>query len=201
MTKKYLLESINIIVLIINIILYTIALTTLNIYSSNKTITHITSLILLIIILYKLYFAKRVSLYNIGVFLCFITNTILIINIINLNNDYQYLNNIINKQYTYEKYNIYVSKKNPYYSDITKLSNKNIGILNENYTNTIEYLNKKVTINYKEYKNINELEQAFISNEIQSFILSENKFQEIPNTNLKSETRIISSHTIKNTID
>ena len=186
MTKKYLLESINIIVLIINIILYTIALTTLNIYSSNKTITHITSLILLIIILYKLYFAKRVSLYNIGVFLCFITNTILIINIINLNNDYQYLNNIINKQYTYEKYNIYVSKKNPYYSDITKLSNKNIGILNENYTNTIEYLNKKVTINYKEYKNINELEQAFISNEIQSFILSENKFQEIPNTNLKS---------------
>lgn len=198
MTKKYFLEALNLIVLVINIILYITALYTINIYSKNTTIIICSSIILIIIFLYKLYFSKKAILYNIGVFICFTINIILITTIVSLNTEYKYLNNIINKEYTYEKYNVYVSKKNPTYSNITKLSNKNIGLLIENQNNIKHFLDNEVNINYKVYNNIAEIDEAFKNNEIQSFIIKQNESSELQN---QKEIRIISSYTIKNAIN
>lgn len=198
MTKKYILASLNIIIFIIFLILLSIGLWQVKIFSNIKTILIIIGLIITLAISIYLYFNKKIKLYNIGIFITFLLNIILLYNIIDLNYKYNYLSNTINQKYQYLEYNIYVQKKNVIYSDIKKLNNKKIGTLNNN-KNISQYLNKIINIECIEYNTIEELTYAIENGEIQSFIINEEEYNNIPEDNsIKDKVRIIYTSKIKN---
>lgn len=198
MTKKYILASLNIIIFIIFLILLSIGLWQIKIFSNIKTILIIIGLIITLAISIYLYFNKKIKLYNIGIFITFLLNIILLYNIIDLNYKYNYLSNTINQKYQYLEYNIYVQKKNVIYSDIKKLNNKKIGTLNNN-KNISQYLNKIINIECIEYNTIEELTYAIENGEIQSFIINEEEYNNIPKDNsIKDKVRIIYTTKIKN---
>ena len=198
MTKKYILASLNIIIFIIFLILLSIGLWQIKIFSNIKTILIIIGLIITLAISIYLYFNKKIKLYNIGIFITFLLNIILLYNIIDLNYKYNYLSNTINQKYQYLEYNIYVQKKNVIYSNIKKLNNKKIGTLNNN-KNISQYLNKIINIECIEYNAIEELTYAIENGEIQSFIINEEEYNNIPEDNsIKDKVRIIYTTKIKN---
>lgn len=198
MTKKYILASHNIIIFIIFLILLSIGLWQIKIFSNIKTILIIIGLIITLAISIYLYFNKKIKLYNIGIFITFLLNIILLYNIIDLNYKYSYLSNTINQKYQYLEYNIYVQKKNVIYSNIKKLNNKKIGTLDNN-KNISQYLNKIINIECIEYNTIEELTYAIENGEIQSFIINEEEYNNIPKDNsIKDKVRIIFTTKIKN---
>lgn len=198
MTKKYILASLNIIIFIIFLILLSIGLWQIKIFSNIKTILIIIGLIITLAISIYLYFNKKIKLYNIGIFITFLLNIILLYNIVDLNYKYNYLSNTINQKYQYLEYNIYVQKKNVIYSNIKKLNNKKIGTLNNN-KNISQYLNKIINIECIEYNTIEELTYAIENGEIQSFIINEEEYNNIPEDNsIKDKVRIIYTSKIKN---
>lgn len=198
MTKKYILASLNIIIFIIFLILLSIGLWQIKIFSNIKTILIIIGLIITLAISIYLYFNKKIKLYNIGIFITFLLNIILLYNIIDLNYKYNYLSNTINQKYQYLEYNIYVQKKNVIYSNIKKLNNKKIGTLDNN-KNISQYLNKIINIECIEYNTIEELTYAIENGEIQSFIINEEEYNNIPEDNsIKDKVRIIFNTKIKN---
>lgn len=198
MTKKYILASLNIIIFIIFLILLSIGLWQIKIFSNIKTILIIIGLIITLAISIYLYFNKKIKLYNIGIFITFLLNIILLYNIIDLNYKYNYLSNTINQKYQYLEYNIYVQKKNVIYSDIKKLNNKKIGTLNNN-KNISQYLNKIINIKCIEYNTIEELTYAIENGEIQSFIINEEEYNNIPeDDSIKDKVRNIYTTKIKN---
>ncbi len=198
MTKKYILASLNIIIFIIFLILLSIGLWQIKIFSNIKTILIIIGLIITLAISIYLYFNKKIKLYNIGIFITFLLNIILLYNIIDLNYKYNYLSNTINQKYQYLEYNIYVQKKNVIYSNIKKLNNKKIGTLDNN-KNISQYLNKIINIECIEYNTIEELTYAIENGEIQSFIINEEEYNNIPKDNsIKDKVRIIYTSKIKN---
>lgn len=200
MTKKYILASLNIIIFIIFLILLSIGLWQIKIFSNIKTILIIIGLIITLAISIYLYFNKKIKLYNIGIFITFLLNIILLYNIIDLNYKYNYLSNTINQKYQYLEYNIYVQKKNVIYSDIKKLNNKKIGTLNNN-KNISQYLNKIINIECIEYNTIEELTYAIENGEIQSFIINEEEYNNIPEDNsIKDKVRNIYTTKIKNNL-
>ncbi len=198
MTKKYILASLNIIIFIIFLILLSIGLWQIKIFSNIKTILIIIGLIITLAISIYLYFNKKIKLYNIGIFITFLLNIILLYNIIDLNYKYSYLSNTTNQKYQYLEYNIYVQKKNVIYSNIKKLNNKKIGTLDNN-KNISQYLNKIINIECIEYNTIEELTYAIENGEIQSFIINEEEYNNIPEDNsIKDKVRIIFTTKIKN---
>lgn len=198
MTKKYILASLNIIIFIIFLILLSIGLWQIKIFSNIKTILIIIGLIITLAISIYLYFNKKIKLYNIGIFITFLLNIILLYNIIDLNYKYNYLSNTTNQKYQYLEYNIYVQKKNVIYSNIKKLNNKKIGTLDNN-KNISQYLNKIINIECIEYNTIEELTYAIENGEIQSFIINEEEYNNIPEDNsIKDKVRIIFTTKIKN---
>lgn len=198
MTKKYILASLNIIIFIIFLVLLSIGLWQIKIFSNIKTILIIIGLIITLAISIHLYFNKKIKLYNIGIFITFLLNIILLYNIIDLNYKYNYLSNTINQKYQYLEYNIYVQKKNVIYSDIKKLNNKKIGTLNNN-KNISQYLNKIINIKCIEYNTIEELTYAIENGEIQSFIINEEEYNNIPeDDSIKDKVRNIYTTKIKN---
>lgn len=198
MTKKYILASLNIIIFIIFLILLSIGLWQIKIFSNIKTILIIIGLIITLAISIYLYFNKKIKLYNIGIFITFLLNIILLYNIVDLNYKYNYLSNTTNQKYQYLEYNIYVQKKNVIYSNIKKLNNKKIGTLDNN-KNISQYLNKIINIECIEYNTIEELTYAIENGEIQSFIINEEEYNNIPEDNsIKDKVRIIFNTKIKN---
>jgi hypothetical protein len=201
MIKKYLLASINIYILIINIIIYIIGLIYIDLLPITKDLIIIIVATILIILSMFSYFNKNNHIYNSGILITIILNVIIIYSINNLNNNYDYLNNIINKKYHYETYEIYVLKKTPTYNDISTLNNKKIGILSNNSENVCNYLNNKIKIECKTYKSINEINEAITTGEIQSFSIAKNKYSKIDTNNiLKKQSRKIDETKIKDTI-
>lgn len=200
MTKKYILSSISIMSFIYLQILLLLGLSLINLLSFPFIILISLTTIIMTILILKLYFSKKVKIYNLGVILTLILNIISIYNIYNLNNEYKYIENIINKEYKYVTYNVYVQKKNTVYNELEKLSGKKIGLLT-NKNNINYHLNQKTNIECIKYKTVEELANAIDNGEIQSFILSENEYQLLEKyTNLTNKTRIIYTNKIIDTI-
>ena len=200
MTKKYILSSISIMSFIYLQILLLLGLSLINLLSFPYIILISLTTIIMTILILKLYFSKKVKIYNLGVILTLILNIISIYNIYNLNNEYKYIENIINKEYKYVTYNVYVQKKNTIYNELEKLSGKKIGLLT-NKNNINYHLNQKTNIECIKYKTVEELANAIDNGEIQSFILSENEYQLLEKyTNLTNKTRIIYTNKIIDTI-
>ena len=182
MTKKYILASLSICILIINIILYLVALHSINLYQLSKDTIITIFLISILVISILTYLSKHNTIYNSGILLTIITNIILINSIYNLNQDYSYLNNLYTNTYEYKDYSVYVQKKNTIYNDISKLENKKIGILDNNYNNTCSIIQKEITIECINYKDISSLEESLQNGEIQAFIIENTYYNKLPDT-------------------
>lgn len=199
MIKKYILASINIYALIFNSIIYLIGLMTIKIYPNYQNCIILCLLSLSTVISLLCYLNNNNKIYNIGIIATIILNVIVLYNINDLNNKYDYIDNITTNKYTYKDCNIYVQKKNPKYNSLKTLNNKNIGMLNYNSENMCAYLNKTITINCHKYETLQEIENALQTGEIQSFILSEEEKEALSNSQLeiKNQTRIIEKIKIK----
>ena len=97
----------------------------------------------------------------------------MIYNIISINTNNNYIENIITNKYEYKIYNVYVLK-NTKYDNINELKEKNIGCLKENEKYISEYLNKIGDYNIKTYSNIKEMEKDIEDGIIQSIIIEKN---------------------------
>lgn len=197
MIKKYILASLNIIIFFISLIIYIIGLLYIKPFTSLKSIIIIISLTAIFISSIILYFNKKIKLYNIGIFITFLLNIILIYNIIDLNIKYSYINNLFTNKYEYIEYTIYVQKKNVIYSDISKLNNKKIGTISNN-KNINAYLNNIINIECINYDNIDDLTYAIENGIVQSIILNKKEYESIPdNKAIKHKTRDIYTSKIK----
>lgn len=197
MIKKYILASLNIIIFLISLIIYIIGLLYIKPFTSLKSIILIISLTAIFISSIILYFNKKIKLYNIGIFITFLLNIILIYNIIDLNIKYSYINNLFTNKYEYIEYTIYVQKKNVIYSDISKLNNKKIGTISNN-KNINAYLNNIINIECINYDNIDDLTYAIENGIVQSVILNKKEYESIPdNKAIKHKTRDIYTSKIK----
>lgn len=197
MIKKYILASLNIIIFFISLIIYIIGLLYIKPFTSLKSIIIIISLTAIFISSIILYFNKKIKLYNIGIFITFLLNIIIIYNIIDLNIKYSYINNLFTNKYEYIEYTIYVQKKNVIYSDISKLNNKKIGTISNN-KNINAYLNNIINIECINYDNIDDLTYAIENGIVQSVILNKKEYESIPdNKAIKHKTRDIYTSKIK----
>lgn len=198
MTKKYIMSSLNIYTLFFNITLYLIGLYFINLYPTKNTIIISIVLIITLFISTISYYNKKNIIYNSGIFITFLTNIILINNIININQNYDYLNNLITNKYEYKDYSLYIQKKNQIYIDISKLESKKIGILTENYENTCKIINNKISVECLKYNDITALEKSLQSGEIQAFIIEKSKYNN--HNNIKNQTKEILNIKIKDPI-
>lgn len=173
MNKKYFLGSINIILVIISSFLLLIGYNTKYIISDLKIAIIVSIITILSILIIRSYFTKKQNIYNIIQFICFLSNIIMIYNIISINTNNNYIENIITNKYEYKIYNIYVLK-NTKYDNIKELKEKNIGCLKENEKYISEYLNKIGDYNIKTYSNIKEMEKDIEDGIIQSIIIEKN---------------------------
>lgn len=196
MKRKYIFASSSIVLSIILSIYLLIG--SINLKLAYPSIIILLSLITLIIIILNIiaYFSRNYKTYNIGIFINFILNIVLIYTIYTFNYNYNFIEESLHQKYQYTTYNIYVQKTNPKYNTIDKLSGKSIGLLNENKINIENHLSSKVTLQYKTYDSFKELTEAIENGEIQSFILK-NESNEIKNSNIEKKVRIIYSSKIK----
>lgn len=199
MIKKYILASINIYALIFNSIIYLIGLMTIKIYPTYQNCIILCLLALFTVISLLCYLNSNNKLYNLGIIVTIILNVTVLYNINDLNNKYDYIDNVTTNKYIYKDCNIYVQKKNPKYNNLNSLSSKSIGMLTYNSENICTHLNKTTTINCNTYETLQEIENALQAGEIQSFILTEEEQKALSNSQLeiKSQTRVIEKIKIK----
>ncbi|MGN1371492.1 MAG: hypothetical protein ACI4XM_04390 [Candidatus Coprovivens sp.] len=203
MIKKYTLESLNIYILILSSIIYIIGLFTIDLFPKTTKALIIVGILTMIIISLYCYLNKKNTIYNIGIFLTLLLNVVIIYNIINLNNRYDYITNVITKKYEYKEYDIYVLKKNPKYNELEKLNNKTIGILNENNENFCNQINNDIEIKCLYYSSLDEIEESIKTGIIQSFALSKEEQLILNQSSLdiKKQSRIIKTIKIKDSIN
>ena len=197
MTKKYLLQALNICVLLVLLVIFSYGLISIKLLNKKLTLTIIVSLIVFVIISILLYLSKKNTTYNIGAFLTLLLNIILAFEIYSLNNTYDYINNLRTNKYTYRNYEIYVQKSNTTYNKLSKLKNKNLGLLKTNKDNVKNLISEKIKINYKEYNNIDELCEGIRSGEVQAFIIEDTDKKELESHNLSNKFRVIYETRIK----
>lgn len=195
MTKKYILGALNICILIALIIFTIIGILSIGLFTKLNNILLISALSVLVIILLSLYFSKKYKKYNVGVFITLLLNIILSFNIISMNKEYGFIENLVHKNYNYVTYNLYVKKSNTTYNTIYKLENKKIGLLNDNEDNIQSQINKKIKVEYKIYYSIDELQEGIQNGEIQAFVIDSNIKKE--DLKINNKLRIIYSNKIK----
>ena len=201
MNSKYIQGAINITLIPLLSILLIIGLyTSLINYIYPIIIVSILS-ISLTIILSICYCSKKKLTYNISQYITASINIILLFNIIFINNNYSYLENINSNKYNYLNNEIYVLKNTKYHNN-NQLTSKKIGVLKNNSKNTISLMSNIIKANYIEYETTNEMLEDLYNGKIQSIILNNNetKTLKLKSNKILKETRSIYEIKIKNEI-
>lgn len=182
MNKQYILGAINILLIIVLYLLNLLAFINLDIY--NKKIIVIISIFFIVVIsiLIHSYLSKNRNIYNVIQFISFLLNIILIFNINNIENTYEYYSNIYTNKYVYKEYSIYVQKKNTTYNNIIKLKDKNVSFISDSKS-LEKFINDK-KINTKKYTSIKELEDSISNGTSQALLLNKEEYN-----NLSSKTK------------
>lgn len=182
MNKQYILGAINILLIIVLYLLNLLAFINLDIYNKNIIVIISIFFIVVISILIHSYLSKNRNIYNVIQFISFLLNIILIFNINNIENTYEYYSNIYTNKYVYKEYSIYVQKKNTTYNNIIKLKDKNISFISDSKS-LEKFINDK-KINTKKYTNIKELEDSISNGTSQALLLNKEEYN-----NLSSKTK------------
>ena len=197
MTKKYFLSAISICLMVSLFIVMIIGIINSKLLNPLMTRIIIISFIILTIILIKLYLSKNHRRYNAGALITIVLNLVLAFQIIDMNNSYSYIENLVSNSYEYNTYELYVQKSNTTYSKIDKLKGKTIGLLENNRDNVIAYIDNLVDVKYRTYHNLDELFTAIKDGEIQAFIISDQNKNELEKNKNKSKIRMIYTNRIK----
>lgn len=187
MNQKYFKGALNIAITIFTLALLVTGLNSIYNIELEKYFLIAIIYILISILLIRIYFTKNKLIYNSLQLICIISNIIMFYNIIELNKNYSYIENIITNKYEYKTYNVYVLKSTKYNS-IKELNNKKIGILKENKNNLKTIINTKIDVNYIEYNNEQELQHDIENGIIQSYIIensNNNKIRKIDTIKIK----------------
>ena len=182
MNKQYILGAINILLIIVLYLLNLLAFINLDIYNKNIIVIISIFFIVVISILIHSYLSKNRNIYNVIQFISFLLNIILIFNINNIENTYEYYSNIYTNKYVYKEYSIYVQKKNTTYNNITKIKDKNVSFISDSKS-LEKFINDK-KINTKKYTSIKELEDSISSGTSQALLLNKEEYN-----NLSSKTK------------
>ncbi len=186
--------------MVVLMILLLIGVHNTKIISSKKCIFLLISFVVLITLTIALYLSKKNKPYNIGVFITILANILLAFEIYTINNNYDFLKNVTNKEYEYKTYEIYVQKSNTMYSSLEKLNGKKIGLLKNNQENIKDYINNIIEIDYEEYNTVDELCEGIKNGEIQAFIITQEKKQQLVDNKYINKIRVIYSNKIKKNI-
>mgnify|MGYP004664268025 CR=1 FL=1 len=196
MKKTFIYGILNIIILFLLNVIFLIGLYLTN---TNIKLTIIITLTLLLIniVACKSYISKSKILYNTSQFIIFIINIILFYQIININNNYNYIENIFSNKYQYNNYSLYILKKTPVYLNISNLNDKNIGILENNKENIQNIFKNEIKGTYKVYNNSEELIRNIKGGYIQSLIISDEEYENLILKNPEISYIIKNVYTIK----
>lgn len=175
MNKNYIFTSLGICILILLSLFSVYLYYSLELYDGFLIYIAL-ALIIMIVLCIFLYFSRKSTLYNACTFLVILCNTILLYNIIDIEDRTCYVSNLITRKYNYETYELYVQNRNPKYNNISKLENKTIGLLNDNEIYVISYFRKVTSVNVKVYNSLEEIEEGISNGEIQGFIISNKNF-------------------------
>lgn len=196
MKKTFIYGIVNITILFLLNVIFLIGLYLTN---TNIKLTIIITLTLLLIniVACKSYISKSKILYNTSQFIIFIINIILFYQIININNNYNYIENIFSNKYQYNNYSLYILKKTPVYLNISNLNDKNIGILENNKENIQNIFKNEIKGTYKVYNNSEELIRNIKDGYIQSLIISDEEYENLILKNPEISYIIKNVYTIK----
>ena len=201
MNNKYIQGALNITIIPLLTIILLIGI--YNTIINYKTIIIIISIISLIVtlVLSKCYCTKKRITYNISQYIAASINIILLFNIIILNNNYSYLQNLNNNRYTYLNNEVYVLKNTKYRKN-EQLTSKKIGVLKNNSKNTISLMSNIIKAEYIEYETTTEMINDLYDGKIQSIILNnhEKETLKLKSNKLIKETRSIYEVKIKHEI-
>ena len=188
MNKQYILGAINILLIIVLYLLNLLAFINLDIYNKNIIVIISIFFIVVISILIHSYLSKNRNIYNVIQFISFLLNIILIFNINNIENTYEYYSNIYTNKYVYKEYSIYVQKKNTTYNNITKLKDKNVSFISDSKS-LEKFINDK-KINTKKYTSIKELEDSISNGTSQALLLNKEEYNNL-SSKAKEKIKVI----------
>ena len=188
MNKQYILGAINILLIIVLYLLNLLAFINLDIYNKNIIVIISIFFIVVISILIHSYLSKNRNIYNVIQFISFLLNIILIFNINNIENTYEYYSNIYTNKYVYNEYSIYVQKKNTTYNNIIKLKDKNISFISDSKS-LEKFINDK-KINTKKYTSIKELEDSISNGTSQALLLNKEEYNNL-SSKAKEKIKVI----------
>ncbi len=188
MNKQYILGAINILLIIVLYLLNLLAFINLDIYNKNIIVIISIFFIVVISILIHSYLSKNRNIYNVIQFISFLLNIILIFNINNIENTYEYYSNIYTNKYVYKEYSIYVQKKNTTYNNIIKLKDKNISFISDSKS-LEKFINDK-KINTKKYTSIKELEDSISNGTSQALLLNKEEYNNL-SSKAKEKIKVI----------
>ena len=188
MNKQYILGAINILLIIVLYLLNLLAFINLDIYNKNIIVIITIFFIVVISILIHSYLSKNRNIYNVIQFISFLLNIILIFNINNIENTYEYYSNIYTNKYVYKEYSIYVQKKNTTYNNIIKLKDKNISFISD--SKSLEKFINDEKINTKKYTSIKELEDSISNGTSQALLLNKEEYNNL-SSKAKEKIKVI----------
>ena len=169
--KKRIFNKIITILLLIFILILFSTIIFLNVLSFKNTIIIFLMVLLISFGLVLCNFSKKKGFRIIGYFFSLILIIISLIIEIYLCNTLGFIFGATNNHYILRNYNIIVLE-NGKYQDLANLNNETIGIYN-NDNNLKRKINKKIDINYKTYKNKDDLIEALLEEDVASIILED----------------------------
>lgn len=116
-----------------------------------------------------------------------------------LTSTYDFLHNLTIGEYEYVKYNVVVTKGK--YDDISELKGLKVSMMDENSSNVIEELNKKVDVNTSTYSEIGPLLDSLYNSEVESIVVDEDVYgilkDDDSNVDFESNTEVIYTFEVK----
>ncbi len=97
-----------------------------------------------------------------------------------MNYTYDFINSLNTKEYEPKTYYV-VTFDNPTNNNIYNISNKKVGILNDNNVRVERYLNTKIKTNYIEYDEVNTMFEDFYAQRLRAVIVRDNQYKYLEN--------------------
>lgn len=181
MARKYYLAALSVCISLLLFLLFLVGILKTSFFETKIVVAISLLVVSLIIFSFYAYFSKNVKVYNVGVFLSFLLNIVLLYNIIDLNMKYDYIMDIFKNENEYITYNVYVQRKTTMYDNITKLDGRKIGVLNTNANDIEKTMGNLINGEFLYYEDILEIENAIYGGEIQCFVLTDEEYQDSVN--------------------
>lgn len=186
MKSKFLAGSFNIACYLILCVVLCFIINYINLLIWPWRLLILFSLLIILGIVISFYLTRDIKKYNIAMYICFLFNAVMLYLIFGINNRYEFVSNFFNN-HSYTTYNMVVLRKNVFYTDWQRLSNKNIGGISK-YVNLPD-----LKYSYKKYNSVKELVNGIEEAEVQSIVVTNDQLDDLQKNYQKfySKTKIV----------